>query len=119
MYNVAGKVWGKTAEIFSNHNFEVHRIEVNKGGFCSKHKHTHKFNVFYMEKGKLKITVYKNDYDLVDETIIETGQIAIAKPGEYHEFEALENSVCYEIYWVELNHQDIQRESVGGMPKKK
>ena len=72
-----------------------------------------------MEKGKLKITVYKNDYDSVDETIIETGQIAIAKPGEYHEFEALENSVCYEIYWVELNHQDIQRESVGGMPKKK
>ena len=59
MYNVAGKVWGKTAEIFSNHNFEVHRIEVNKGGFCSKHKHTHKFNAFYMEKGKLKITVYK------------------------------------------------------------
>ena len=60
-----------------------------------------------------------HDYDLVDETIIETGQIAIAKPGEYHEFEALENSICYEIYWVELNHQDIQRESVGGMPKKK
>ena len=40
--HTAGKVWGKTANIFSNPNFEVHRIEVNKGGYCSKHKHKYK-----------------------------------------------------------------------------
>lgn len=114
MYNVAGKVWGLTAEIFSNHNFEVHRIEVNKDGFCSKHKHIHKFNAFYMEKGTLEITIYKNDYDLIDKTIINTGQITIAKPGEFHEFKALTDCICYEIYWVELNHTDIERETVGG-----
>mgnify|MGYP000713293983 FL=1 len=44
--HTAGKVWGKTANIFSNPNFEVHRIEVNKGGYCSKHKHKYKFNAF-------------------------------------------------------------------------
>ena len=92
----------------------MHRIEVKKGGFCSKHKHIHKFNAFYIEKGKLKLTIFKNDYDLVDETIVQTGQIATAKPGEYHMFEALENTICYEIYWVELNHSDIERETVGG-----
>ena len=109
-----GKIWGLTQEIFKNHNFELHRIEAKKGGFCSKHKHIHKFNAFYIEKGKLKLTIFKNDYDLVDETIVQTGQIATAKPGEYHMFEALENTICYEIYWVELNHSDIERETVGG-----
>ena len=28
--NIQGKVWGETREIFSNPNFELHRIEVNK-----------------------------------------------------------------------------------------
>ena len=68
-----GKVWGLTQEIFKNHNFELHRIEAKKGGYCSVHKHLHKFNAFYIEKGKLKITVYETDYDLIDETIISTG----------------------------------------------
>ena len=63
--HTAGKVWGKTANIFSNPNFEVHRIEVNKGGYCSKHKHKYKFNAFYVESGELDIIIYKNDYDLV------------------------------------------------------
>ena len=31
---IAGKIWGKTENVFSNHNFEFHRIEVVKGGFC-------------------------------------------------------------------------------------
>ena len=118
MTKVQGKVWGNTREIFLNHNFEIHRIEVDKGGFCSKHKHKTKINAFFIEKGKLKINIYQTDYDLVDETIANTGDMTIVKPGVYHEFEALENTVCYEIYWVELNHNDIERESVGGVKSK-
>ncbi|SVE31729.1 uncharacterized protein METZ01_LOCUS484583, partial [marine metagenome] len=53
MTKVQGKVWGNTREIFLNHNFEIHRIEVDKGGFCSKHKHKNKINAFFIEKGKL------------------------------------------------------------------
>ena len=114
---IQGKVWGKTQDIFKNSNFELHRIEVNKGGFCSKHRHLHKFNAFYVEKGKMKIIIYETDYDLVDETIISTGDLTIVKPGKFHKFEALEDSICYEIYWVELYYNDIDRENVGGMRK--
>ena len=114
---IQGKVWGKTEEIFANNNFELHRIEVNKGGFCSKHKHIHKINAFYIEKGKLKISIYQTNYDLVDDTIANTGDLTIVKPGMYHEFEALEDTICYEIYWVELNHSDISRENAGGNKK--
>ena len=41
---IQGKVWGKPQEIFKNSNFELHRIEAKKGGYCSVHKHLHKFN---------------------------------------------------------------------------
>ena len=65
----AGKVWGDTVNIFSNHNFEFHRIQVKKGGYCSKHKHLHKYNGFYIESGELVISVWK-EYNLVDKTIL-------------------------------------------------
>ncbi len=112
---IQGKIWGKTQEIFKNSNFELHRIAAKKGGFSSVHKHTCKFNAFYVEKGSMKITVYENDYDLIDESIISTNEMTIVKPGKYHMFEALEDTVCYEIYWVELNYQDIVRKGVGGV----
>lgn len=115
MMDINGKVWGSTQCLFFKNNVEIHRITTNKNGYCSKHKHDHKFNAFYVEKGKIKVKVWKKTYDLVDETIIETGQLTTVSPGEYHLFESLEDSVVYEIYWVELSQSDIQRENVGGM----
>tara|TARA_B100000959_G_C14926859_1_gene601869 strand:- start:406 stop:750 length:345 start_codon:yes stop_codon:yes gene_type:complete len=112
--NIQGKVWGNTQPLFCKNNVEIHRIETREGGYCSKHKHEHKYNAFYVESGKLKITAWKNDYDLVDETIVSTNQITTCPPQEYHMFEALEDTVAYEIYWVELSENDIQRENCGG-----
>ena len=117
MSHTQGKVWGKTKDIFKNANFELHRIEAKKGGFCSKHQHKHKHNAFYIEKGKLKITIYETDYDLIDETVVSTGELTTLKPGVYHRFEALEDTICYEIYWVELSYNDIERQDVGGVVK--
>ena len=114
---IQGKVWGQTQDIFKNSNFELHRIEAKKGGYCSKHQHKHKYNAFYIESGKLEITIYETDYDLIDKTIISSGDLTIAKPGTFHKFEALEDTICYEIYWVELNHNDIERKNVGGTSK--
>ena len=109
-----GKVWGTTQLLFFQNNVELHRISANAGGYSSKHVHEHKFNAFYIESGKLKITVWKNDYDLVDETIITASQTTVVPPGEYHMFEALEDTIAYEIYWVELPEKDIVREGCGG-----
>ena len=47
-------------------------------------------------------------------TVISTNQITTCPPQEYHMFEALEDSIVYEIYWVELSEKDIIRENVGG-----
>jgi quercetin dioxygenase-like cupin family protein len=112
--NRYGKIWGSAQNLFFKNNVEINRIQINKNGYCSKHKHEHKYNMFFIERGKLKIKVWKNDYYLVDETILETQQSNIVNPGEYHTFEALEDTIAYEIYWTELSDQDIIREGRSG-----
>lgn len=111
---IVGKIWGSTSPLFHKNNVEIHRIEIKKGFKCSKHKHLSKYNMFFIEKGKIEVLVWKNSYDLVDTTVIQTQQSTVVAPGEYHLFQALEDTVAYEIYWVELLANDIQREDVGG-----
>ena len=70
MSNIAGKIWGSTELILANSSCEFHRIDYKKGGVCSKHKHRYKWNGFYCMSGKLKIRIWQQAYDLVDETIL-------------------------------------------------
>ena len=115
MGNIAGKIWGRTELLFSKNNVEIHRITGKLGGYCSKHLHESKFNMFFVEKGRLKIKAWM-DYDLVDETTLEEDQQCIIPPKVPHMFEVLEDdTVAFEIYWVELDSKDIQRENVGGL----
>ena len=113
MATVFGKVWGKTSPLFNKNNVEIHRIEAKAGHQCSEHKHVHKYNAFFIESGKMQIKVWKNNYDLVDVTEIGPGEMAIVDPGEFHQFIAIEDTIAYEIYWVELLVDDIERRSVG------
>ena len=68
---------------------------------------------FFVESGKIKIQEWKNDYNLLDETILSAGEICSVQPKNYHKFIGLEDSIVYEIYYVELNSGDIIREDVG------
>lgn len=110
---IAGKVWGETQLIHANGVLEFHRIVVRRGGTCSKHMHRFKWNGFYVETGKLLVRVWKSDYALVDETILVDRDFTQVKPGEYHQFEALADTVAYELYWAEFDHGDIVREDHG------
>ena len=94
MGNISGKVWGQTELVFANSNIEFHRIDIKKGVVCSKHKHN--FN-----------------YDLVDETLLNSGDFMSVAPGEYHQFEALDDCIAFELYYAHFDHDDIQRETVG------
>ena len=111
-----GKVWGNTSTIFQKNNVEMARIEINNGGYCSKHKHKYKHNMFFVEEGQLQVTIYRSDAGqiLEDVTILNKGDFTYVEPGLYHSFKSLEDTVAFEIYWVELDVNDIERESVGG-----
>jgi len=116
--DIQGKVWGSTSLLFCKNNVEIHRIEGNKDGYCSKHKHEHKYNMFFVEKGSLAIEIWK-EYKLVDKTILTAGNSCTVPPGQYHKFTVLEeDTVAFEIYWVELSQSDISRERVGGKNEK-
>ena len=75
----AGKVWGTTKLIEANGALEFHRIEMDRGGVCSKHLHEFKWNGFYVESGTMLVRVWQKDYDLVDETILNAGDYTKGK----------------------------------------
>ena len=110
-----GKIWGETELIFKNCNFEIHRIKIKKGGYCSKHLHQHKYNMFFVEKGELEIYIEKNDYQLIDEVTLKDGEKTNVKPNEYHFFMAKEDTTAYEIYYTEQITDDIIRKNHGGI----
>jgi len=114
---IQGKVWGYTCPLFFRNNVEVHFIKIKKGGYCSLHAHKTKFNQFIVFDGKLEVIVNK-DYGngfLEDKTILERNQSCIVPPGENHRFVALEETTALELYWVELNQNDIIRQDQGGI----
>ncbi len=115
--NIQGKVWGETRPLFNKNNVEVHYLDIKKGGYCSKHLHKHKYNKFIVIKGKLKVSIWK-DYGtetLEDISIIQSSGECTVPPGDYHRFQALEDTQAFEIYWIELSDSDIVREDHGGM----
>jgi len=130
------KIWGHTEAIFNRNNVEVHRISVRQGGYCSKHWHKYKHNLFHVERGRLKITTWPvvkasplkhaSRDGRVEIVIRHTGEatpvvhilgagmeLSVA-PSILHRFEAEADTIAYEIYWAELD-DDIYRMESGGM----
>jgi quercetin dioxygenase-like cupin family protein len=113
MLSKQGKIWGFTQEIFNKNNVSISRICINKNSCCSKHFHEYKTNIFWIESGKILVEEWKKDYDLIDKTTLGQGEFCSIPPKSFHRFTALENSIVYEIYYVELIENDIIREDVG------
>lgn len=118
MGSIAGKIWGKTELVHANAVLEFHRIEFKKGYSCSEHKHSYKYNGFFVERGKLLIKVWQEDQGLVDETVLEAGDFTQVRPGKYHQFIGLEDGIAFELYWAEFSHDDIVRRTSGGKNSK-
>jgi len=106
--SVTHKAWGVTELLESNCSLELHRLIITNGGTCSKHKHGHKWNGFLVEQGSLLIRTWNNSG--ICEKILKPGQYFKIPPGEPHQFEALTDTVAYEIYWVQFDPNDIVRE---------
>ena len=109
----AGKIWGQTELIHANGVLEFHRIEYKKDVACSKHKHSFKWNGFFVESGKMIVRVWQDDQGLVDETILNAGDFTQVRPGLLHQFEGIDDGVAFELYWAEFDHNDIERETQG------
>ncbi|NBX73485.1 MAG: hypothetical protein EBQ89_04215 [Alphaproteobacteria bacterium] len=103
-----GKIWGFISKIFSNDNLSIDRIEIINNQKCSKHLHEYKYNMFFVESGKIVVHRWENN-NLIS-TVLNQYDTIIISPNIYHQFEALENSIVYEIYYTKLNDNDIIRD---------
>jgi quercetin dioxygenase-like cupin family protein len=118
MGTTIGKVWGTSTTVAAGQSWEVHHISVVPGGFCSDHRHIHKFNAFHVTRGDLHIKRWAK----VDEpplvTTLGPGDTTVIEPGVVHRFEAgPDGCECIEVYYAESIGSDIVRYSGGGVKK--
>jgi mannose-6-phosphate isomerase-like protein (cupin superfamily) len=114
----SGKYWGITRQIFYHNNVEVHYLEINDGGYCSEHRHQHKFNKFIVLEGSLSVYSWKSGDDKDPDFVkLNPSDECTIKPGIFHKFENDSEKVtkAIEIYWTELSDCDIERRSIGGV----
>lgn len=109
---IQGKVWGHTQRLFCANNVQVDRLFARAGFQCSRHKHTAKANMFFVETGRILVRTVKDG--LADETELGPGQSTVVKPGDEHQFVAITDAEVLEIYWVTLDPDDIVRSTQGG-----
>ncbi|MBN2094451.1 MAG: cupin domain-containing protein [Candidatus Aenigmarchaeota archaeon] len=103
------KGWGTMQHLFFKNNVEICRAEIGAGKTCSKHRHKFKHNGFFVESGKLIVRSWKGA-DSCQEIVLKEKDVLVVPPGVLHQFEAVEDTVAYEIYWVEIEKGDIERE---------
>jgi quercetin dioxygenase-like cupin family protein len=101
------KLWGVTSEIFTNDSVSIHRIEIIKEQKCSKHFHEYKYNMFFVETGK--IIVHRWEEDTIISSVLKEEESLVISPRVWHQFEAIEDSIVYEIYYTKLENNDIIR----------
>jgi mannose-6-phosphate isomerase-like protein (cupin superfamily) len=109
------KFWGTNRCIYSEKNFEVHHAQIVEGGFSSKHHHVYKVNNFYIVSGTLKVFLFDDTGKEVHCVTLGTGTNFSVPPGVEHKFEAITNVDLIEIYWANLDPDDIVRVDIGGV----
>lgn len=109
---IQGKVWGWTQRVYRGETTQVDRAFVRAGFRSSLHHHPHRANQFFVESGRLLVRVHKDG--LVDEVVLGPGQYTVVRPGDKHEMEAVEDATVLEVYWAEIDGQDIVRYNQGG-----
>jgi mannose-6-phosphate isomerase-like protein (cupin superfamily) len=110
----SGKIWGETNLVFSNNSVQINQIHIKKGGRCSKHMHNHKNNIFFVQSGELLIEQWTKEW-LVDSTILKKEDKMNISSQVFHRFTALEDTKALEIYYLDIDNDDIIREDTGSM----
>lgn len=110
----SGKIWGETFLVFSNNQIQINQIYIKKGGRCSKHMHNHKNNIFFIQSGSLLIEQWTKE-GIVDATVLGAEDKMEISSQIFHRFTALEDTKALEIYYIDIDNNDIVREDIGAI----
>jgi quercetin dioxygenase-like cupin family protein len=101
------KHWGKTLLVFDNETIHIYLAWINQGGFCSKHYHKNKHNLFFLQSGSIIVKTWNTD--TINEHKLIAGDKILVKNNIWHQFLAVEESILLEIYYSTIDHEDIIR----------
>lgn len=117
MTNRTGKIWGSTSEIFRAPHLQIHLLDIEKGGYCSEHRHAQKTNEFIVLIGCLEILTWPTEGGNPDRTVLRSDEQTRIPAGVWHQFRAIEKSLALELYEPAPVDQDIERRTHGGNDK--
>lgn len=109
-----GKVWGTTESLLSLAHLEIHRIHIEPGGYCSWHRHDHKWNAFIVTNGCLTV---ETEDGVAAGLEMNRDDITTVAPGVKHRFinKTLGGVDAFEVYYPRELSEDIIRETIGGV----
>lgn len=109
------KIWGKTSLVVKRPGFTVHHLLVVPGSFCSIHLHAHRFNGFFVTRGKMVVREFDGER-ISKEVALGAGDYYEVAPGIRHQFESIEGAEALEIYFPpDVSENDITRFTIGGL----
>jgi mannose-6-phosphate isomerase-like protein (cupin superfamily) len=115
---LCAKPWGMSHTVRQTDDVEVSAIVVAGGGYCSRHYHRSKWNLFHVLSGELEVVLYSPAGVPQSFTTVHGGEEMLVAPGVQHRFRAYEPCCAVEVYWPEsgkaLEHDDIVRFDEGG-----
>lgn len=111
------KAWGAVRHVFDNVNAAVSVLQVEKGGFSSRHFHRERVNRFIVISGCIDVVTYSyTGEDETSRTALFAGDVFDVEPYVVHRFEVIESGLVVEVYWpsAHLSLEDIVRLDTGG-----
>jgi mannose-6-phosphate isomerase-like protein (cupin superfamily) len=101
------KPWGKTQLVFENDTIHIYLAWIKAGGFCSKHFHKNKHNLFFVQSGSIIVKTW-NEHSINEHKLF-SGDKLLVHNNVSHQFLATEESILLEIYYSTIDHEDIIR----------
>jgi len=108
--NIIDKIWGNTSELLSINNVSINRLNIIANSKCSRHYHQYKYNMFYVESGTIIVHTWENNNQT--SITLTPEKVLTISPNVEHQFESIEDSVVYEIYYTILDSNDIIRQKL-------
>ena len=116
------KPWGWSELLASASDSLLTRIEVRRGGFCSRHLHARQHNTFVIVSGTLRVCLLlsRSSGGMAEYCLRPDGLRCITiEAGMVHWFVAEQDVVALELYTPDgaspPDQQDIERFSEGGV----
>ena len=113
------KVWGRTRHVFASPEASIWELDVVRGGYCSRHRHKTRANLFVVVRGNVQVTTWDaKDRPRTFHLTAGTRAMLRVPAGVWHRFEAVGPAQIVEMYLPDggaIDENDIERADEGGV----